>query len=79
MLFRVRHSMDRMLARGIDINAPGGIELFTEVLMHELPGCTGWSYHHILDELTVDVAASNDVEIAEVISKLSAYGDVILD
>lgn len=74
MRFKVTRVMDNLLARGIDLNAPGGVELFTEVLAFEVPGCLGWSYHHVLDELTVEATAYSDSEISYVLEKLSQYG-----
>lgn len=76
MLFKVTHVLDNLLARGIDLSAPGGIELLTEVLRSELPGFLGWSCDHIADELTVEVVATSDGEMAEALHKLSAYGEV---
>lgn len=76
MLFKANRVMENLLDRGIDLNAPGGVELLTEVLRVELPGFIGWSYDHIIDELTVEAFVASDSEAAEVIQRLSVYGNV---
>ncbi|AEG14681.1 hypothetical protein Desku_1094 [Desulfofundulus kuznetsovii DSM 6115] len=76
MLFKVSHVMENLQARGIDLNATGGIELLTEVLRQDLSGLVGWSCNHITDELTVEVLVASDGEETEALQKLSAYGQV---